>query len=456
MSLTKATYAMIQGAAINVCDYGFSTTNTAAQNAAVIAGLLPENTNGIELAIPAGTYAIDPLVFENIFYVTIRGIGKVNLVFTAGTAAITIGNAARTKPVRRMILDNIRITASGTLTYGIRFLFGVDVTMYNVIIEDTATYIYYGLHIDYSWDNNFYGLIIKANDAVYLSSDNANKNSFFGGRFETTDPTHSTGIRTGGAANAFYGCDIEGLEYGVVVENSVGLTISGCYFEQNLVHDIWFDGLGATYGTIITGNYFNLRPNTTNSIYQEPTGNGSDGVVIQGNYFIGTPLNDYIVMNSLSNNWMIGGNSFSGSSNKYGGTNDAPGNWIQDLSGTWTPSYISTTGTPTTSQSSGKWIKNGRLVTAWFQIKGVAGSGSGSLAISGLPYTAGAALNGRGYAGSVSQALAWGTGTPTNIQKGAANTTIDLYTSAGVAITVANMGAGDNELVGMVTYYAAN
>jgi hypothetical protein len=458
MALTKVTNSMISGAALNVCDYGFSTTNTAAQNAAVINSLLPELTNGVELVIPQGTYAINPLVFENIFYITIRGIGKVNLAFTTGTAAITLGNAAHTKPVRRMILDNLRIIGSGSLTYGIRFLFGVDVTMYNIIIEDDNTsFINTALYLDYSWDNNFYSLITKSLNGIYFDSNEANKNSFFGGRFESTNDLVGVGVSTAGKANAMYGCDIEGWRYAVDVRNSVGFTLSGCYFEGNTGNDILFSGTGASYSTVITGCFFDVRTYTTDSIQQSTVGNTSDGVVIEGNNFVGPPVNAFIRMTSLSNNWFIAGNSFVGSSNQYSGIDLGLGNQIQNLNNTWTPVYAAgTSGTPTTTESAGRWIKQGRIVTAWFQIKGVANGATGTLVIGGLPFTAAAALNGRGYSGAISQALSWGTATPKTVQKGAANLTIDLYDASGVALTVANMGAGDNEVVGMVTYFAAN
>lgn len=456
MSLTKVTYSMIQGSPINVGDYGFSTTNTAAQNTAVLSGLLPDGTNGKELLIPEGVYDLDPLVLENVRYVTIRGVGKVTLRFTTGDAAITLGDLAHTKAVRRCIFDNLRVIGSGALNYGVKSLFGVDNTMYNVIIEDDGTtFIDTGLYLDFSWDNNFYGLIIKCLNGIYFTTDEANKNSFFGGRFESTDATVGVGISAASKANAFYGCDIESWNYAVDVRNSVGFTLSGCYFEGNNTNDVFFSGTGTSYSTVISGCFFDVRTFTTDSIVQNSTGNVAAGVIIQGNNFAGPPASAFIVMTANSSDWSIAGNSFTGSSNLYDGIDLGSGNQIQNLTGSWTPAYkASVSGTPTTTQSAGTWIKQGRLVTAWFQIKGSANGASGNLFIDGLPFTAGPSLNGRGYAGSVVQALAWGTATPLAIQKGAANKTIDLYSNTGANITVASMSAGDNEIVGMVSYFA--
>lgn len=458
MSLTKVSYSMISGTPINVCDHGFSTTNTASQNSAILLSLLPGGPTGIELVIPEGDYALNPLVLENMSYVTIRGIGRVNLAFTTGTAAITLGDAARTRPVRRCIFDNLRIIGSGALTYGVRMLFAVDICMYNVTIEDdNTTFIDVGLYIDYSYNNNFYQLIVKAKDGIVLSDDEANNNNFFGGRCDPAVVYSGVGIRAASKANAFYGFDAEAWQYGCIIGRVLGFTLSGCYFEGNFSNDIFFDGSGPAYSTNITGCFFDTRTNTSDAIQQNTIGSGSSGVVIQGNNFVGPPANAFIRMTSLSNDWFIAANSFLFSSNYYSGIDLGTGNQIQNLSNTWTPVFIAgSSGTPTTTESSGRWIKQGRLVTAWFQIKGSSNGATGSLAIDGLPFVADAALNGRGYSGALSQALGWGTATPKTLQKGAANDSIDLYDANGIAITVANMGVGDNEVVGMVTYFAAN
>lgn len=56
MSLTKVSYSMINGAAVNVLDYGASPSATSAQNkTALVAALAASNS----VYIPAGTYAID-------------------------------------------------------------------------------------------------------------------------------------------------------------------------------------------------------------------------------------------------------------------------------------------------------------------------------------------------------------------------------------------------------------
>lgn len=59
MSLTKVTYAMIEGAEYNVLDYGFSPSNTATQNSAAFTALIAMVAAGSVIYFPAGTYEIN-------------------------------------------------------------------------------------------------------------------------------------------------------------------------------------------------------------------------------------------------------------------------------------------------------------------------------------------------------------------------------------------------------------
>jgi hypothetical protein len=73
MSLTKASYSMIQGAPINALDFGMSTTNTAAQNKTALQAAIASSTAGQSIYIPAGRYNIaGEIDFPN-YYVQIRG-----------------------------------------------------------------------------------------------------------------------------------------------------------------------------------------------------------------------------------------------------------------------------------------------------------------------------------------------------------------------------------------------
>ena len=81
--------------------------------------------------------------------------------------------------------------------------------------------------------------------------------------------------------------------------------------------------------------------------------------------------------------------------------------------GTWTPVY-STNFTGTYSNQVGKYIKVGKLVTAYFMLQVSTVSGTGALQIKGLPFTSSSTTNYN--AGTVLHlASNWGTNTPFSI-----------------------------------------
>jgi hypothetical protein len=97
MSLTKATYSLIQGAPVNVVDYGASTSatgvaNSAAFNAAKTASgsyTVAGQTVYKPVYVPPGTYAIDGTVVGNFFTEGIVGItgGAVQYIVSNGVGA---------------------------------------------------------------------------------------------------------------------------------------------------------------------------------------------------------------------------------------------------------------------------------------------------------------------------------------------------------------------------------
>jgi hypothetical protein len=97
MSLTKATYAIIEGAPVNVVDYGASTSatgvaNSAAFNAAkAVAGTYTISGQTIyrQVYVPPATYAIDGTVVGNFFTDGVVGItgGAVQYIIQQGVGA---------------------------------------------------------------------------------------------------------------------------------------------------------------------------------------------------------------------------------------------------------------------------------------------------------------------------------------------------------------------------------
>ena len=268
---------------------------------------------GVEYLVPAGVYQMAPFTLLDINYVNIRGLGRAVFLFTTGTAGITIGDAAHLHPCRRLTFTNIEITASAALTYGIQCLYAVDCTGCNLRILDTGTFITNGLYLDYSWDNQFYGTIILALNGVVFGTSAANKNSFFGGRIESTNNATGVGVTANGAGNLFSGCDVSSTNYGYLIRGVAGFTVQGCYFEASKTNDIFFDGTIPATGVSITGNFFDERTYTTNSISAPLSGNAASGVSIYGNCFYGPPATGFIVLNANAFSWNIGGNHYFGS-----------------------------------------------------------------------------------------------------------------------------------------------
>jgi len=95
MSLTKASYSMINGAQYNVLDYGASTSNTASQNnTAFAAAIAAAKVTGGTIYIPEGTYVYDSSIVIDDSSVQLLGDGlnATILNFTGNSHAIVIGD----------------------------------------------------------------------------------------------------------------------------------------------------------------------------------------------------------------------------------------------------------------------------------------------------------------------------------------------------------------------------
>lgn len=118
MALTKASYAMINGAVVNVLDYGVATSNTAAQNNAAFLLALAAVASGGLLYIPTGTYELSAtLAIPS--SVTVQGNGRNNtrLNFTGCTG---LQSANGNQNVR---IEGLYITGNNTAsTYGVNIV----------------------------------------------------------------------------------------------------------------------------------------------------------------------------------------------------------------------------------------------------------------------------------------------------------------------------------------------
>jgi len=110
MSLTKVSYSMIQGAPINVLDYGADPTGTVAADSAFAAAVAAVPDGG-EIYVSPGTYKIDTYVDCSAKRVTIRGVGRASKInWTATNTAHCCFETVST--ANGLILDSLWIAGS--------------------------------------------------------------------------------------------------------------------------------------------------------------------------------------------------------------------------------------------------------------------------------------------------------------------------------------------------------
>lgn len=136
MSLTKVSYAMIDGAEYNVLDYGIAPSNTAADNATALTALIAAVSAGAVIYFPAGTYNLSAeiditkkLIFvgapansRGTQFATIAWTGVDGVDWATGPKVFTVAQGS---------------TGMGTTFQGIGFTTTKD---YVTFIDGTATY----------------------------------------------------------------------------------------------------------------------------------------------------------------------------------------------------------------------------------------------------------------------------------------------------------------------------
>lgn len=231
-------FSMIEGAVLNVLDYGAVGDNvhddTAAFEAA-IAAAAPYKT----IYIPNGTYKItSTLTITSSVNCSFIGESKAGtVIYGSGfTADENIFNFAGTSiaPIQNIQFKNMSIWSNNNLARGI-----TAVWVNKSIFENLYFYnLYTGLYGDYAWSNSFrsietYGItgatVILNNECNDVHFDRV---SFTGSiAFE---------LLQGGASLVFTACDFSNIGstgYGAYIHPSTGylyrgIVFNGCYFEN--------------------------------------------------------------------------------------------------------------------------------------------------------------------------------------------------------------------------------
>lgn len=206
MSLTKATYSMIEGAPANVLDFGASPSATGAQNYNAFTAAL---ASGKSVFVPAGTYDITGslvmpqgvMMFGEDLYKSILQIGT-----TAGTAAIEFGSTSVNLTYGGGLF-NLQIGLTVDATIGVRLRGTSQTSIQNIQIGTTNAV---GLN------NSLIGIIIDGCNAssFYNQFTNINCNHMeIGYKFfntGNTDTGQNNLVGAHGTANTFINCNVFG------------------------------------------------------------------------------------------------------------------------------------------------------------------------------------------------------------------------------------------------------
>ena len=219
MSLTKVSYSLIDGAPINVVDYGFATTASAATNKAALLAAIAAGGEGSLIVIPDGTFEIDGEIQINKKGITIRGAGSnyryspddgftgTQLKFMSGTSGFDLTNTDTVYATSSeyTALYNLNINGNNILVNGI-YVKGCKLIENCTVQRCTAAGIVLGGFVN--------STIVKQCGLVL----------------------NGIGILINGVSNTIFlvtQCNIRQNRIGVKIEQDVGGTFAQCGIESN-------------------------------------------------------------------------------------------------------------------------------------------------------------------------------------------------------------------------------
>lgn len=321
MALTKTSYSLLNGAPINVVDYGAVGDNTTNDTAAIQAAI-DAMTNGSALVFASGkTYRVTaPIVVPpNLTGCVFQGNGSTIRADHNGDGLVMVAtnqNFSRHKVYDLTIkgpnvsYPNNSTELAGTST-GAALKMGYDDTSNTVAGYLTSFYncaftnFYQGVYLQATILVNFYGGYISFNQfGVYVDSGQTNANTFYGvGIRENRQFGIYSSPRTGGSLsfsthNVFHNCEIEtnipydasaggypttfdpNTGFGVKIWNTYDWVFDSCYFENhnysvvietssddNRFNSCRFDGGGP--GGVRQGGILIFGPDCNNNVFND-------------------------------------------------------------------------------------------------------------------------------------------------------------------------------------------
>ena len=276
MSLTKATYSMIQGAPANVLDFGADPTGATNSSAAFAAAC----ATGKTVFVPKGTYQASFNLYNGQIIFGEGAKSQTVLIPPAGATYVigVVANSQGTAFKQHCQIRDLSIMNPSVVTpcFGIYFA-GTDVTsindnhrLDNLYINGFSIGVYatgrmiLHTHTNVEVEECTVGMQIIGDPANYA----VNLNTFIMCRWVGCN---QEGVRISGynIANKFISCDVEGCNKnltvgvgGMYVENAEGLFLDNPYFEANgqLVPVDTVNALNNGIGLYLVGDRcFNLQ-----------------------------------------------------------------------------------------------------------------------------------------------------------------------------------------------------
>lgn len=425
MSLTKATYSMLQDAPVNIVDYGADPSGIADSAAAIQAAVDAAAVSKKSVFFPAGVYIVNstinssgtsPLLIygEGIQSSIIRwGLTTAGTLWNAGVQGLSAQNlqfsgSAEPASISTYYAGTIGIAATGVLELSevrvtafethINWVGGYYHKFDNCIFDRANTVFlggaFYNLHFSQS---RFY----RINDGIVYNG-GAGPITFSQCAIETFKGTFCKATSGASAAVSFIGCYFENYpttatvaplpvgfyDDGVVVSGAETLFVSGCNATLKGIRR-FLNNSGATTSNLVSvGNRFNYALGsqaTCQYIYFQST--------LTSGYF-----NDYADPNLVETTGSYTTDYFSGSLSNQSLVSGFDAITKAQISGqsTFTPTMTGSGGSAGTFAASieGAYTRQGNQVTAWIRLTGITnlGSWSGDVRFA-LPFAGSSTVN---------------------------------------------------------------
>lgn len=137
MALTKATYSMINGASLNVLDFGAVGNGVADDSAAIQAAINAVPAGGGEVYFPGGTYLVNTKITLN-GRLSLIGESRNNTFIKAGTVGMTV--LEQNGSAYNMRIKHLGINGDSKAAFGISMVSPSQASSAHHVLEDLEVY----------------------------------------------------------------------------------------------------------------------------------------------------------------------------------------------------------------------------------------------------------------------------------------------------------------------------